>query len=227
MKSRKAVLGGLLLAWVVIAGALARGDSTPGKTAGKGDVHDSPRAAYLAAQAASKKGDIPGFIACLTADSEKLLAGELAARGLMLRGLASLDQTGKAKEKLEPLDKVLAKYGITEEMFKKAAPARAEGQIGKALRSIGAQVKDRPAFCAEFFEAWEKATPNRRPRPFLGVELANVKVSGDRATGTMVAKINETDKKEEPIAFARVDGSWKIVLPEPKSPAPGKPAGPR
>jgi hypothetical protein len=208
-----------LLAWISLAALpLLWGDSTPSK----GNVHDSPKAVYTAAQDASKKGDVPAFLACLTSDSELLLAGELAARCFLLRGLASLDKTDKAQEKLKPIDEVLARHGLTEETIRKAAPAKARGEIGKALRSIGAQVKDRPKFCAELLAAWERATPNRRPRPFVGLELADVKVNGDRAMGTLTVRVNEKEKREEPIEFARVAASWKIVLPEPKPSETGK-----
>jgi hypothetical protein len=218
MKRRGIVLGGLL-ACFVLTGLAVRGDSAPGKEA----IYDSPKAVFAAAQAASKKGDVPALLACLTSDSELLLTGELAARVSLLRGLASLDKTGKAQEKLKPVEDVLARHKLTEEAIRKAAGAKAKGEIGKTLRGIGAQVKDRPKFCAEMLSAWEMATPNRRPRPFVGLDLADVKINGDRATGTLVAQVNEKEKREEPIEFARVGGSWKIVLPEPKaSPGGGK-----
>ena len=95
MKARRAVLGGLLLV------ALTRcsvAEPTKGKT------YLTPKAVFDAAKAAAQKDDFKTFFACLTPDSQKMMAGQMVLGGLMMKGFAEsgLDKSGNAQKRSSP-----------------------------------------------------------------------------------------------------------------------------
>ena len=80
-------------------------------------------------------------------------------------------------------------------------------------------VKDRPALIADLM-TWVKKNADKEGGPdFRLQKLSELKVDGDRATGTA-----ESQRGQESIEFVRVDGSWLMHMPQgrgPGGPGPG------
>jgi hypothetical protein len=218
MSSRNVLLGGLLAGLVVLAGAAGGGDKSNKK-------YDSPKAVFEAAVNAVKKKDWKTFYACLTKDGQETMTGQVAFVGLMVRGFAEFDKTGKTKEKMAPLTKILDKHGLTTETLdkmKKEAPKPSKDpkEMAKAFRALAAPVKNKAGFISEVLEFLDKASTKKQQNPLENATLKDVKVDGDRATATVVTKKGD-EKTEEKITFVKTGGSWKMDMPLP-SPKAGK-----
>jgi hypothetical protein len=217
MNPRGVLLGGLLTACVAAA---AGGDDKPAKK------YDSPQAVFDAATAAAKKKEWRAFHGCLTKDSGDVLAGQIAFLGLMIRGFAELDKTGKTKEKLEPLEKIYEKHGLTREVLEKmkkdAKPSKDPKEMALAMKKLAGPIKDKAGFINEVLGLLDKVNPNKEKNPLEDAELKGVKIDGDRATGTSVTK-SEGKAKEDKLTFLKEGGGWKLEMPEPKPKAGGKP----
>jgi hypothetical protein len=201
------VVGGLLLAVLTfsVLGASTRETSK---------VHDSPEAVFTAVKSAMKKGDYKGVLACMSDDCQKLVTGQLITTGMMIKHFAPQDPSGKAAEMVKPVDEVFSKHGLTEQALKKIKPAKDSKELAKSLRSASELVKSRVTFFVDFNVMLAKADP-RAPKPFINAALIDVKIEGDKARGTLVEKLQETESRY-PISFVKLGGGWKIVLPEPK-----------
>ncbi len=103
MKSRGVFLGGLLLASM----------AAPADAQEKASVYNSPKAVFVAARAALKKGDVKSFMSCLTEDSQALMTGQLILVGKVIKADATLDKSGKAAELVKPVDEIFKKHGLT------------------------------------------------------------------------------------------------------------------
>jgi hypothetical protein len=175
--------------------------------------YQSPQAVFAAASAASAKSDYKAFLACLTSDSEKRMAGIFVCLGMMFRKVpgTAKDDGGKA------IGEVFARHGLTEEKLKPYDPFKNGKDIkevfSKSSRALGELVKDRPAFVQDFMAALKKTNAKQGAMPLMDGELTGVTIDGGRAKGTLVTRQAGTEKKV-PIEFARVGGGWKIVMPD-------------
>ena len=177
----------------------------------------SPTAVFEAAIKASKKKDFKAFTACLTPESQDKLAGQLVGIGEMFKAFSALDKEGKMKDKLADLDKIMDKHGLTKEAMGKLKQTKDPKEIEKNNKAIAAIVKDKPAFVGEVVAWLDSANPGKgKGGPLDTAELKGLKVTGDKATATVVTK-PDGKEKEEPWEFAKVKGGWRIVLPEPKA----------
>src|ERR1700733_15310735 len=143
MKPRSVVLAGLLFAALALVGR-----AEPAKVT----AYPTPKVVFEVAKSAAQKDDFQTFFACLTPDSQKMMAGQMVMGGLMMKSFAEagMEQTGKAKEALKPLDEIFKKHGLTEEVLKKIKPTTDSKEAGKNLRAVAEAIKDRPGFCGEF-----------------------------------------------------------------------------
>jgi hypothetical protein len=213
------VVGGLVLL-VALGTALAGGRTT----------YRTPQEAFDAAKKAIEREDWKGFCATLTDDSRDTLAGGMVMMPLMLKGFVKLAPEDKQKEilaKLKPLEEVMAKHGLTEEALAKMKDAKPAGKgpeaIMQAFKQLLAPVKDRSAFVADMIAAMKKLDPKQAKQGPLAAdaELKDVKIDGDTAKGVIVTK-KDGQEKRDPVAFRRIDGSWKIDLPLDLGKRPGK-----
>lgn len=193
-----------------------------GSGAAPAAAYDSPQAVFEAAKAATAEKDWKTFAGCLTEESRDVFAGGLVMMTGMIKafsvGFAGPEGAEEAKAKIKPLDDVLAKHGLTEEVMKKAEPKQPPGggdpeAMTKALRAMAAPIDDRTAFIADVFAAFEKIgdSPADEMDMLANATLADVEIDGETATGTVIQRQNGQEKKE-PIEFRKVDGSWRIHL---------------
>jgi hypothetical protein len=215
MRPRAAVLTTLLLAGLL--GLANAGAPAPEPVTG----YASPKAVFDAAVKASKKKDFKAFATLLTPDSQGKLASQLAGLGLMFKAFSAFDKEGKMKDKLADFDKIMDKHGLTKDVMGKLKQTKDTKEIEANNKVIVAAVKDKPAFVGDVMKWLDAANPGKnKGGPLDEAELKDLKVTGDKATGTVVSKVGGKDK-EEPMDFAKVGGGWRIVLPEPKTtPAP-------
>ena len=180
---------------------------------------------FEAAKTAAQKDDFKTFFTCLTPDSQKVMAGQMVLGGMAMKSFAEMDKTGKAKEAFKPLDELFKKHGLTEEALKKFKPTTDPKEAAKNIRAMGDLIKDRPAFCTEFMGFLQKGG-KRGPAPLSDATLTDVKIEGDKASGTLLTKKGGKETKE-PVEFAKIKGGWRLVAPEPKAnprlPAPKSP----
>jgi hypothetical protein len=208
MTFHNSVISALVLtSMVVTAGAQEK----PG-------AYDTPETVFKAAQAAIKRQDIKGYFGCLTEDSQKLMTGGLVMHGSMIKAGAARNPGDEMAELVKPIDEVFSKHGLTEEALKKIGPPKDAREAAKNIRAAADLVKSRVGFSSDMIAVLEKGRP-KGADPFAAGKLADVKIEGDRARGTIEMKFGESEHKE-PIQFVKVDGSWKLVLPEPKAAPP-------
>jgi hypothetical protein len=207
MKTRSAVLAAVVL----VAGVLAAAQKD------RAPVYKSPEAVFAAAEAAKKKGDFKGFFDCLSPASQKRLAADMAYNGLTLKAdVESGRAPARFKDKIKPIVKLMEKHGLTEAATKKIMRDAGRDRV-KATRALSGVVKDPETFAVRFMAAMEKFSGEKPGKDQPKARLTNVKIDGDRARGTVVVAVDDTTHKES-IAFTRVGGGWRIVLPEPKEP---------
>lgn len=235
-----------LLAGAVLLGALA---ALPAAEAGErgGKVYKTPQEAFAALRAAAKKEDVRGMTQTLTRDTVDKMTGGLVFAALFIKGLTEAfgkdDKTGKSKEVVESIDKLLAKHGLTKE--KVDALEKQKDQSGKkgdpkemeaAMLKLAGLIKDRPGFLEDFMKVVKKMPGKQEGSPFselAGAELKDLKVEGNTATGTVVSMKGGKEKRD-PVRFKKEGDGWKIELDlQPKGgpgvapPVPPAPQGSR
>jgi hypothetical protein len=188
-----------LLIVIVVAGLAAGcGDSAPQK-------HNSPEGVFKAFQDAVNDEDWKTAANCMTTESQAMMADGLV--------LAALFGTGGDAAKEKEVTQMLKGHGID---LDAEPPAGGPGN-GK-MPSPSDTVKDRPALIADLMAFVKKNADKKGGPDFRLQNLSNLKVDGDRATGTV-----EAQRGEEPIEFVRVDGSWLISMPGGRGPGPAGP----
>jgi hypothetical protein len=178
-----------------------------------GGGHKTPEDAFKAARTSLEKEDWKGFSDCLTDDSRDQMAGGFVMIGVMMK-LVGSPGGDEAKAKLKPIDDVLAKHGLTDEVMKKMPdekPGKDPESAKKAMKKLVEPIKDKGAFIADMMAAMKKMGDGKKensiPLP-KDAELKDVKIEGDTAKGFVVTK-----EKKEPIEFRKVGGGWKIEMP--------------
>jgi hypothetical protein len=188
-----------------------------------GETYRTPQDVFNAAKEAAKKKDIKGFMNCVTEESQDILAGGTAFAAVMLKSFATAfakgDEAKKLLERMKDLDATLARHGLTEE-----ALARMKGELSidvaknpeaikKAIKILVRPVKDKVAFFGDVLAALDKlgTKPGEGPLP-ADAELKDVKVEGDFASGVVVSRKDDKERRE-PLHFKKVGGGWKIDLP--------------
>jgi hypothetical protein len=178
--------------------------------------YDSPQAVFDAATAAASKEDWPAFMNCLTDDSQDKFTFGVAFGAMMMKGFAAIDKD-KGKDVSDAIDAALKKHGMTEahmqEIGKGMVDLKGPKQSEKeTLKKAIAPIKDKPAFVADVMAALKKLGSKDTQEKFGGT-LKDLKIEGDKAT----AKVTRTmggKETQEPIEFRKVDGGWKIELPD-------------
>jgi len=217
--TRQTVIGSLLLVGAVSV-ALA---------GGRDPVYKTPQAAFDAALKGFKNKDWKTIYGALTDESREKVASMAAFMPLMMKGFAKLapkDKQEEALAKFKPLDRILAKHGLTEAVLKKmekenkGTEAKDPKAMEQAMKKLLEPIKDRAAFVAEMMTALDKMMGKQGGDVPEGAQLKDLKVEGDRAKGFLIAK--KGDKQERiPVEFRRQGGGWRLEMPEgPKGPPP-------
>jgi hypothetical protein len=187
----------------------------------------TPQEAFDAAKKAGEKSDWKGFCGTLTEGARDSLSAYLLELAFVIQALSG--EAKQAKDEIKPVTDVLVKYRLTpdSEAMKKALAkfgdkekADPQGLRKVLTKLLQEQVKDRCAFVADSLaglRALEKLEAKggkaSKGFPFLGeIRLEDVKVKGDQARGTLVSKQSGMERRL-PLAFRRVEGSWRIELP--------------
>src|SRR5262249_888108 len=153
-----------------------------------------------------KKADYKGFMACLTGNAQEIMAGWCVISAAFMDKGEIADKGGEIKKKLPA---VLAKYGVTREAMEKgrklalksaesAVPPDDAGQFGKAI-------KDKVGFVGEISKLLDKATAGTEREELDKAELKDLKITGNRATATIVHKPGE---RKEPVVFIKDKDGW-------------------
>jgi hypothetical protein len=186
------------------------GDSPKGTVADKPKVHDSPQACYDACQAARKRKDYKGMLACYTPKARRDTAAAVGYMFSALRLLAPDDP-----QELAALWAVLDKHGLTRETVRKVigrprvdlakpqfTPREKEIIVEDGQICLGL-IKDPEAFVSDAFAVlFELDGPAREEET-----LEDVQINGDKATAKEVVKAKG---RSNPIEFTKVDGGWLI-----------------
>ena len=127
--------------------------------------------------------------------------------------LANLGDDAKAKDLLAESYKTLAKHGVTKEAVEKFQLTKESDpkEFEKATKALAALVKDKPAFTGDIMKLLEKLSANGVKQETS--ELKDLKITGDKAKGNAVSKINGTEVSQ-PIDFVKIGGSWHMVVPD-------------
>lgn len=205
------VIGSVLLAGLLLRGPVVGQESPSPEPEG---TYGSPKAVYDAGFEAMKKKDYKTFMKCLSPESRDRIIAEFAAAGAVIRIMANLADDAKMKDIADDLDKTLAKHGLTKEAMAKFGAAKDPKEVEKAKKTLAALVKDKPAFMGDVVKLLEKLSTGKG-KPDEG-ELKEVKITGDKAQGKIVSKVNGKEMSQ-PIDFVKIGGSWHIVVPEMKA----------
>lgn len=212
MRPRAAVLTALLVSTFCLA-------NTPAQEPESATGFKTPQAVFDAAVKAEKKNDHKAIALLLTPKSQTKLVGELAlfCKRLMVDDVDD-DAGDERKAALAKLKKIMTKHGLTKDVMGKLKQTEDSKGLEANDKVIHAAVKDKPACVNDLVRwyddlggpgKWSWALPK-------DVSLKDVKIVGDKATGTLVRKGDDKDL-EEPIEFAKIKGGWRLGLPEPKA----------
>jgi hypothetical protein len=214
---------------------LAGGPGSPGGPRQGGNPtpqpsgYATPQALFDAVVAAEKKKDFKTLVDSLTPEALNEMASQMAVFGMMQQ--AAPKAPGKDKDKPQdkpsPVLAVMDKHGLSSEVTKKIKVDFTPEGMEKAQREVGKLIKEPAAFTTDMLAASEqKDGPKKPPAQEEDPKLTDLKVNGDKATGTVVRKVAGKEVKE-PVEFVKVGGGWKLN-PRPKqkdAPKPPKPPG--
>jgi hypothetical protein len=201
MGARRRLLISAVLAVVMVLPACNRG---------KGKTYDSPQAVFDAMVAASAKEDWPGMMNCLTDESQDKLTFAVAFMGSLMKQFAGFDKD-KGAEAAKAIDEAFKKHGMSEAQL--AHLGKDMSPDIQSMRKVIEPIKDKPGFVADVLGALKKlGNKEGTPQQFSGT-LTDLKVNGDKATGTVVRNVAGKETKE-PVEFKKVGSGWKIEMPD-------------
>lgn len=216
MNRRFAFTGPVLLA--LVAAVSAQKKEEPGA------VYKKPEEAFDAAKKAAGKGDYKAFYKVLTPASGELLTAQVALLCVAMKNAAAVDKgQGNLSKQLKPVFAVMEKHGLKGDVVKKLKPlgpkADAKEQE-KLFKEAIKPIKDPAQFIHDALTKMQEAYPKGSGglKEIANDKLEDVKVDGDKATGTAVGLRKGKDKPVEaktPLKFEKIQGSWRIVLPKP------------
>src|SRR5215208_6456350 len=94
------------------------GAVTAASAGAQAKVYKTPQEVFEAATAAAKKGDMKTFFSLLEEGSLNQVTAGMAMTGMFFRSFAELDKTGKAKDAMKDIEKVMKKHGLSAEATK-------------------------------------------------------------------------------------------------------------
>jgi len=212
MKVRVVALVAPLLGALILS-ASARDED---KDKPKATVYKTPQEVFDAFIPAMNKRDTKAYVGCLAPAALKRMAGQLARLGVQRRVFAETGgKDGGPNDKLMKSWKgtfeVLDKHGLTGEVTKKIKATDQQ----KAEAALAALVKDHAAFVLDYLDAVDKQEGNKLKEGNLKAKLSDVKIDGDKATGTVTVTTRAGEEKQT-FGFVKVGDGWKLD-PSPKT----------
>jgi hypothetical protein len=156
-----------------------------------------------------EKEDWKGFAKCLTPDSRDMFAAGIMVGAAFMTAFAG----DEGKEAAKEVEAVMKKHGIDEKTMEGPPLGDPSADPKEAMKKAVAPIKDREAFIGDMMTAMSKmkgAKTKGGPMP-KEATLKDVKIDGDTATATIVAKADGKDVNE-PIKFKKIDGAWKMEM---------------
>jgi len=204
----------LALACAALA-ALAAPAAAEEKEKPKAPTYKTPQEVFDAAEKAAVKPDWKTLVHCYTPRAQ----GELVAAVAFLVGRRRAELlAGKDAEELKKgksIFDLMDKHGLTSTAFEKIEKALAKDKDeGKATKSLLGLLEDPVAFVDEVATAAGITLPFEVREYKEQKKLTDVKIDGDKATGTVVFTWTDKHKKKherkESITFKKVGGGWRI-----------------
>lgn len=132
--------------------------------------HETPDAVFAAAKKAMESENYENLVACFTPESQDFMVFGLTMAGTMAKAFASMGESfgaepdegalAEIEAKFAPLDKVMEKYGLTEEKLE-GQGLDAMQDPKAAMQKIAALVDDKAAFVGEMMKALEAASDGK------------------------------------------------------------------
>jgi hypothetical protein len=223
MKARCVALSALLLACFALSAAAQKDKDEKPKDKEKPKAYKTPQEVFDAFLTSLNKRDAKTFVACVDPDTLDQVAAFYAVQGLQRRQRAEGGTTASKLAKLwKPTLDVLNKHGLTAKATKdvKLGKDPSPAELAKAHAAVLPLLKDKAGFIVDYQNARDTELPKAKEDD-LKAKLRDVKINGDKATGTMVVTISVKEEKKDPVEFVKVGGGWKIV-PYPKKKDEGK-----
>ena len=219
MKARCVALSALLLACVALSAAAQKDkDEKPkdkDKEQPKAKAYKTPQEVFDAFLVSLNKRDAKAFVGCLAPETLQEMAAASAVQGLQRREVVGDAKDDKLAKRWKPTLDVLDKHGLTAKATKdvKVGKAPTPAEREKAEVAVLPLIKDKAAFLIDYQEALDKGRPKFKEDE-LKAKLTDVKIDGDKATGTVVVNLKDKEEKA-PVEFVKVGTGWKIT-PNPK-----------
>ncbi|HMO87014.1 MAG TPA: hypothetical protein PKC18_19065 [Lacipirellulaceae bacterium] len=174
----------------------------------------TPEACFAAMQEAARDKDIGAMCDCMTADSQRALAGILVAAGSMFKMVAAMtaQADADAQAALDAVVEVMHRHNVTDEAMQRLAADPAAINDPAAVLQLADAVPDARAFIVDMFAAMQEsgqgAQFSDQLHDQIEGQLQDVAIDGDQATAVVV-----TPEGPAPLAFRRSDGQgWKLHI---------------
>lgn len=212
-------LTALVLAAGLVTFVIGCGNGEDGKNGADGSngvnaaAGSTPEETFKNAKSAMEKDDWKGFISVMTEESQDVLAAGMVISAGFVAAVAEDSGDAKGAEDAKTIQSALDKHGLTKEFLEKedagdAPPASPEEGMKKLIEPV----KDRAQFFVDVMDAFKSLGKAQDESPMPpGATLANLKVDGDSANGTIEFE-RDGKKRSEPIVFKKVGGKWLIDL---------------
>lgn len=185
---------------------------------GKAKTYDSPKAAFDAAVAASKKQDWKTFVGCMDSQSIDVLVVDASMQMIRIKNPNNKQKDKEnVKAAIKAIDDMLLRHNLKndyltnlEKVLKEKPPKDMKDRLKKMVE-WAKPVKDKVGFVVDAILAFDKAE-KMKEGPLTTTKLSNVKITGNTAKGTLTRKFGEEFYTQE-VIFTREGGSWKMGLP--------------
>jgi hypothetical protein len=179
----------------------------------KEKLYKTPQAVYDAAMAAHKRKDYKTAIACFAPEAQKDTAAAMALNALNVKA----GNNEEIRKTFKPLFDVLDKHGLTEKAVKDVDLGEDPRTVEKSREKLKKLIKKPAEFAVDYLKAQDKLGAGDRPGETKS-KLTDVKINGDKATGTVRIDFGGDREITQPVEFVKINGSWKLI-PEPKQKA--------
>ncbi len=207
---RKLGLLGLVVMALLVGVGASEGAPAPLRTS-------TPEGAFNAFKKAAADRDFKAMAAHMTPELLGKLTEPVIQSGIIVAGI--LDKIPlEARKGLQPMMDALAKHGLSEGDLKNAKGNK------DAPKALAARVKDKAGLIVDLVEAMNRnsrldeqtrARDKEEREATLAARLVGVRVTGDTATATLLAKKRDRNtgrmvQKVGPVRFKFVGGTWRI-----------------
>ena len=193
--------------------------------------HESPQAVFDAAKEAMNAKQFDQFVGCLTPESQDVMIFGLAMGAQMAKAFSQMggalgqelggaDAKAEIDKKFAPLDQVLEKYELNENMMSELGGDEPMDPMA-AVKKVSDKIGDKPAFIQELMAALESIgdEASQGPQAMFQTELSDIKIEGDTASAT--ATNPQNPEESGPVHFRQVDGGWLLDLSKELEQMPG------